>query len=479
MFTTADLFGPFHSSKGPLHRAREQAAALPPHQLEHLLGPYLPADLLAQAPKGLNSRKRVFWVNVTFWTFLWQCLNPASPCAEAVKTIIAWFAQLGRHKVSTDDSPYCQARRRLTVNTLRRALGASAQAAEQRAAQKWRFHNREVLVGDGTTSSAPDTPPNQRVFPQSQRQLPGCGFPLIRWVGLFSLASGALLAAAHGNKHRSELKLLRTLWDVLKAGMIFLADRGFCDYVTLAALWLRQVDAVLRLNAARSPDMRQGQRLGRYDRLVTWQKPRRQARTATLKLWLSLPAAMTLRLIRYPVCIPGFRPRYIILATTLLDPKAYPAAELAQLYLRRWRIELFLRDIKITLGLDVLTCKTPAMLYRELLMHWIAYNLIRTLMVEAATLREVDLERVSFKGTLDTVRHFSPLIAQARNRRQQVLLTDALLSVLAEDLLPVRPHRIEPRNQKRRRKAYPVMVKPRAELRARMLHPKHTKTLSP
>jgi len=475
MFTTTDLFGRFHCPKSPLHRARQPVTALPPHELQRLFGPSLPAGLLAPADQGPNSRQRVFSVHVTFWTFLWQCFNPGSSCSEAVKTVIAWFAQLGRRPVSPDDSPYCQARPRLGLEIFRRALRAAAQTAEQCAGSQWRFHQREVLVGDGTTSAAADTPPNQRAFPQSRRQLPGCGFPLVRWVALFSLASGALLEVAHGNKHCSEQKLFRQIWDRLQAGMIFLADRGFCDFATLAALWLRQVDSVLRLHASRNADLRQGKRLGRYDRLVTWQKPPRQPRTATRKLWRRLPAQITLRLIRYPVCVPGFRSRHILLATTLLDPKLYPAAELAQLYLRRWRVELFLRDLKTTLGLDRLTCKTPAMLYRELLMHLIAYNLLRSLMVQAATLYAVDVERISFKGTLATVRHFAPVMAQARSRRQQLQWLDALLRVLAVDLLPVRPHRVEPRVQKRRRKAYPFMMKPRAELKAQLLRGRNTK----
>src|SRR5208337_4125207 len=256
-----------------------------------------------------------------------------------------WFAWLGRPKVKKDDSPYCQARRRLSRDTLERALRASAQAAEQRARHQWRFHGREVMVADGTTSSAPDTKKNQRAYPQSAHQLPGCGFPLVRWVALFSLTSGALLEVVLGNKHRAELTLFRKIWDRLKAGMIFLADRGFCDYVTLVALRLRGVDSVLRLHATRPHDFRMGQRLGRYDRLVSWQKPKRKPRTATRKLWDSLPHQFTLRLIRYPVSVPGFRTTHIILVTTLLDPVAYPAAELARLYLRRWRVELFLRDI--------------------------------------------------------------------------------------------------------------------------------------
>ena len=153
----------------------------------------------------------------------------------------------------------------------------------------------------------------------------------------------------------------------------------------------------------------------------------------------------------------------------------YPASDLAALYLRRWHVELFLRHIKTTLQLDVLKCKTPEMLYRELMMHLIGYNLVRCLMVEAASIHDVELERISFKGSVDTLRHFSRVIAEARSRRQQIQLTNDMLEALAGDPLPDRPHRVEPRSQKRRPKAYPFLTKPRAELKAKLKGTKKAK----
>ena len=460
---------PLPLSQSPLQQTRQSLVGASLHVLERLFQDHFPAGLLSQSDEGDNSRERVFSRRVTFWTFLWQTLNPASPCRSALLKVKAWFELMGRPAPSEDTSPYCQARRRLDSDTLERALRASALAADQRAPIHWRFHGREVLVGDGTTSTAPDTKQNQRAYPQSARQRPGCGFPLLRWVALFSLASGALRSVALGNKHRAELQLFRQLWDQLKAGMIFLADRGFCDFVTLAGLAQRGVDSVLRLNHMRPHDFRKGRRLGRYDRLVTWRKPQRKPRTATRKLWRHLPELLTLRLIRYPVQVRGFRSRHIILVTTLLDPRVYPVAKLAQLYLRHWRVELFLRDIKTTLQLDILRCKTPAMLYRELMMHLIGYNLIRSLMVEAAALHDLPLERISFKGSVDALRHYSEVIAQATSRRQQIQLINNLLTALARDALPDRPERVEPRHLKRRPKDFPFMIRPRAELKAKLL----------
>lgn len=469
MFTTAELFGRFHSPKSRLKEARDKFTGLPINELQDLLGPGLPTHLLSAAEEGHFSRERVYTLAITFWTFLWQIMNPGSSCREAVRKLRAWFVWLGKPKPSADDSPYCQARRHLPKEILQRFLKASAQSAEQSGRIGWRFHGRVVQVGDGTSCDAPDTPANQRAYPQYKKQKPGCGFPSVRIVGLFSLATGALLALATGNKHKAELQLFRKIWDEIKSGDIFLADRGFCDFVTLAWLRRRAADVVVRLNGSRNHDMRQGKRLGKHDRLVTWAKPTRKPKTATRKIWRALPQEITLRLIRYPVHIPGFRPQQIVLVTTLLDPIAYPAAELADLYRRRWRVELFWDKIKGSLQMDMLSCKSPAMVYREILFHMIAYNLIRRLMAEAANVYDMDVARFSFKGTLDTLRQFSLVIMQAKNRRQKMVLLNDLLSVLAEDPVPDRPDRIEPRVQKRRPKAYPFMVQPRQVLKAKIL----------
>lgn len=460
MFTTRDLFGQFHSPRRSLRAVREQLPTSP-NELATLFKDWIPAHRLSPADEGPNSRRRVYCLRITFWTFFWQILHPGSSCYDAVCKVIAWWAALGRPRVSQDTSPYCQARLRLPPDTLERLIQGAAQTAEQRIRSHWRFHDRDVKVADGTSASAPDTKKNQRAFPQSTKQEPGCGFPLIKLVALFSLASGAVLAFTTGNKHKSELQLFRKLWEYLKQGDLFLADRLFCDYVTLVWLKGRGVDSVLRLNGKRARDFRKGKRLGKYDRLVTWYKPTRKSKTATRKIWRALAPEITLRLIRYPVTVPGFRPKEIILVTTLLDPVRYPVAELAELYLRRWSVELFFNQIKTTLQMDVLSCKSPAMLAREILMHLIAYNLIRGLMVEAAAVHDQDVARISFKGTLAAVRHFSLEIAKAKSRRQAVDLTNDLLETMARALVPERPGRAEPRVKKRRHKRYPLMTKPR------------------
>jgi hypothetical protein len=364
-----------------------------------------------------------------------------------------------RKPIDEATGAYCQARGRLPLERLQHALSASARAADQRADCRWLGHC--VKVVDGSTTSLPDTPKNQTAYPQSKAQKPGCGFPLLQLVVLFSLASGSILAAVWGNKHQSELRLFRRLWSWLHRGDVLLGDRHFTDYVSLAQLDCRGVHLIGRLAANRRLDWSQGRRLGRHERLFTWTKPFGRPAYLSRRQWLALPAELTVRVIRVVVSEPGFRTRQLLLVTTLLDPRLYPAQAVAALYRRRWRLELCLRDLKTTLGMEQMRCLSPAMVHKELLCYLIAYNFIRCVMAKAAQTYDVDLARVSFKGSLDTVRQFSTALAQARNRKQQRLLQQQLLRNLALDLVPDRPGRREPRALKRRPKPYALLNRPR------------------
>jgi hypothetical protein len=287
----------------------------------------------------------------------------------------------------------------------------------------------------------------------------------MKCVGLFSLATGCLLTVVTGNYYVHELRLFRDLWHYLKVGDLLLADRAFGDYGTFAGLWQRGVDCVIRLHQGRKADFRQGDWLGPYDRLVTWTKPVQRTLTVGKRLWASLPPQLTLRMICVHVTARGFRSRKLILTTTLLDPEKYPAEEIARLYLQRWQVELFFRDIKTVLQMEHLRCKSPAMVQKEFLMHLIAYNLIRCVMLEATRAHEVPLERISFKGAVDAVRQYCPALAQARAVKKRRELVRELVRVLAADLVPERPGRREPRAVKRRPKPYPLLNRPRRRFR--------------
>jgi hypothetical protein len=430
--------------------------------LDQLFYPFLPPALLAQAEEGLNSRERVFSVRSTFFGFLYQVLNPDCACREVVRQIQALFALHQDGEVDEGTSAYCQARRRLPWDILPRLRCAAAAQAEK-ARQLWQGFC--VKVVDGTTTSLPDTAKNQRAYPQSGSQKPGCGFPLLKLVGVFSLSTGVLLDYARGDKHQHELGLLRRLMHVFKAGDLVLADRGFSTYSLLALLLGRGVHCLFRLHQARPADLRKGKRLGKKDRLFTWDKPVLRPRYLPKAIWKTISKQLSVRVLRFNLHVPGFRVHSVTLVTTLLDPEKYSAEDLAKLYAERWRVELWFRDIKTSMGMEVLRCRSPRMIHKELEMFFIAYNLIRCLMAEACVRHDVGMGWLSFKGSVDSVRQFATAIAQARSRKKQKQLLDKLLQVIARDRLPERSGRYEPRAVKRRPKPYPLLNRPRGSFK--------------
>ncbi len=472
MYVQTELFGKIQSLKAPLKTAAQRVAKASLNEIHDLFQQNIPE--LRQSNEGPNSRDRIYSLQVTFWTFLWQCLNPGASCREAVLKVMAWFVRMDKPSVSGDDAPYCQARKRLPDDLLERLLKESALTAERKANSQGYLHGREIFVVDGTTVQMPDTIENQRVYPQLSNQKRGCGFPMLKMVAIFSLSSGALVDWAYGNKHRHELSLFRRIWRRVKTNAIMVMDRGFSDFVTMAGFFIRGVDSVARYQQARRKDFRQGKHLCKNQRLITIQKPKAKTLTASKRLWRSLPDTLTLRLIRVRVNIKGFRSPEIILSTTLLDFKVFTAADIAGLYLRRWRVELFFRDIKTTMKMEMLRCKTPAMIKKEILMHLISYNLIRCMMAEASNTYAVPIDRISFKGTLDTLRQFSPLIP-ASNRKLRRELIEEMFRALAADMLPHRPNRVEPRAVKRRPKPYSLLNKPRHQMKVIPHRSRHCK----
>lgn len=443
-----------------VHRMRQQSLL----DLDHLFGPWLPPGLLAQADEGANSRERIYTVRRTFFGFLYQVLNPQCPCREIARQIQALFALHAQGPVAAGTGGWCQARARLPWDILPRLRCAAAAQAEQ-AADRW--HGLRVKVVDGTSTSLPDTAKNQRAYPQPGGQKPGCGFPFLKLVGVFSLATGVLLDYAKGNKHQHELNLLQRLMDHFKAGDLVLADRGFNSYTLLALLRLRGAHGLFRLHQRRPADLSKGKRLGQNDRLMTWRKPWlwQRPRYLSKAIWQGIPSELSVRVTRFTLAVPGFRVQSVTLVTTLLDPVAYPVVELARLYARRWQIELWFRDLKTSMGMEALRCKSPQIAHKELEMFFIAYNLIRVLMTRASALYAAPMERLSFKGTVDALRQFSIAIARARSRKKQKQLMADLLQIIARDQVPERPGRREPRAVKRRPKPYQLLNRPRHRMK--------------
>jgi len=427
----------------------------------------IPDALLRRRSSGTNSRQRRFTLHVTFWAFLAQTLAPETSCRDIVRKVQAWW--LLRAPGSATGSPstaaYTKARQRLEFETIRGIGRHLVDRLEGRVQQSQLWLGRRVRVVDGTTVSMPDTPGNQQKYPQPSSQKAGCGFPQMRVVGLFSLASGALLDHAKSSSHIHESILFGQLMSTLEKGDITLADRGFCSFHAFWKMSQAGVDALMRLNGVRKVDFRKGVKLGPNDRLITWKKPARRPKGCAQEEYDALPATMTLRHIKLTVSARGHRTQNIVLVTTLLDPVAYPVKELGELYFQRWSVELHFREIKITLGMDVLRCQTPAMVEKEVMMHTISYNLVRALMQEAAIRHQVDLTRISFKGTTDTLHHWTASLEAMRGKpRKQQALLDSMFELIAKDLVPLRPGREEPRAKKRRPKNYHLLTKPRRKM---------------
>jgi len=435
-------------------------------QLQEHLRDLLPVPLLSATDEGPNSRQRIFSLRLTFECFVWQVLKPKTSCREVVRHVQTLFRLAGRGWIDEGDSAYVQARQRLPQERLEKAVGATAQVADRRVGSGGQIHGRPIKVVDASSTQLPDTAQNQKRYPQSPVQKKGCGFPILKFMVLFSLCSGAVLNVIFGNLHDHDLRLLHGLWEALKQGDVLLGDRAFGEFTCLAGLpKLLGVDVVARLHQCRKADFRKAQRLTKHDGLFIWTKGWYQSEVLSATEWGLLPAQITVRIIRFTACIRGFRSRRITLVTSLLDPKLYPAQELIELYARRWRLELCLRDLKTTMGMEQLRCQTPEMAEKELLAYLVAHNLMRCVIAEAVATYQVDLERVSFKGSIDALRQYSNAISQARNRKMRHQLWQDLLLNLALDLVPYRPNRLEPRSLKRRPKNFGWLTKPRRKFK--------------
>lgn len=462
---SGQLFGrPPRRAQQELHEQAEQIREASLGKLSGLFGQYIHEPLLEPAENGAGSRERIFGTRTTFWAFLAQVLNPQGSCREALRKLQAWQAARTGVTCGSGTSAYCQARSRLSLPMLREMHHQVAREVDRQALGSHEF-GRPVKVVDGTGLSMPDTAQNQRVWPQTKAQKPGCGFPSAKLVGLFDLDSAVLMDWAEGNKHDHESKLFRSLWGHLRPGDLLLADTGFSSYATMAALLEEGVDTLMPMHQARKFSFRSGKRLGRRDRLLNWKKPAQCVPGWKKADWKKLPDTLTVRVVEIEVNQPGFRVQKVLLVTTLSDPHQWPPERLGRLYFKRWSVELFFRDIKISLGMDILRCKTPVMVRKEIIMHAIAYNCIRAVMHRAAMLYEVALEQISFKGTVDSIRQWGDAIhIHSGKPRKQAEMIRIFFGVIATDAVPDRPDRVEPRAKKRRPKGYQLMTKPRANM---------------
>jgi len=438
------------------------------HQLDQEVGlpflKHLTRTTVEAACRHLNHqwRDRIYTPWITLGIFLSQVLSADQSCDQAIERFQKCRHDQKLPKVATDTSSYCEARRRLPEELTWDLVRKTGRSIHQKAKESWLFHGRSVKIPDGSSVVMPDTPRNQRAYPQADTQAPGLGFPIARILVVFSLAVGTVLEATVGpyqGKQTSELALLRQIISQFQPGDIALADRFFCSYWVIAALQPRGVDVVVRLHQRRTADFRRGRRLGRDDHIVTWLKPKQAPAWMTRAEYDAMPASLTIRETRVRVKDKTKRVRRLVIVTTLLDARTYSAGELGKLFRQRWHAELDLRSLKTHMQMEMLRTKSPEMVRKEIAMHLLAYNLIRGLMAEAARVEEVKPRALSFMGAVHTARAFEeshlydPVWIEADLPR--------LLELIGEKRLDDRPDRYEPRAVKRRPKPHPLLKMPR------------------
>jgi hypothetical protein len=414
---------------------------------------------------GHHWRDRILTPVVTVHAFLMQVLHGNTACDHVPRLLGDTFTA----------EAYCQARRRLPLALFERLLDAvvGSLAACRDAAATWRGHR--VWLLDGSSCSMPDTPELQRAFGQPGAQKPGCGFPVAHLLTLFHAGTGMLQKVLVAPLRTHDMADAGRMHPELRTGDVLLADRGFCSYAHLAQLAGAGLFGVFRLHQKVIVGFRKGRLhvpprkhpwckglcglprsrwvrwLGHLDQCVEYFKPNQRPGWMTAEAYAALPEALPVRELRFTIAVRGFRSKQITLVTTLLDPARYPADQLAQLYFDRWQVEVNLRHLKQTLHLDVLRCKTVDGVRKELCMIALTYNLVRLVMVSAAGRQKVEPDRISFIDAWRWLRHARP--------------GDELADLIVR---PIR-HGVEPRVRKRRPKQYPLMQRPRDELRKALM----------
>lgn len=383
--------------------------------------------------------------------FLAQTMSADRSCQYAVNSFVARRVAGGLSACSTSTGAFCRARQRLPEAMVMALLKFAGQRLVDTAPRMANWRGRRVRLVDGTTISMPDTPANQKAFPQTRRQKPGLGFPLCRLLAMFCLSSGAVIDAATcatQGKGTDEQSLLRTLLDHLQSGDVLLGDALFATYFLLAELKQRGVDAVFEQHGGRrrNTDFRRGRRLGQRDHLIELRKPEQRPPWMTQAQYEQAPDTLTVREVR-----AGGK----VLVTTLQCPRQTPKSEIKALYQQRWHAELDLRCLKTTLGMETLSCCTPAMAMKELRVHLLAYNLVRGLMLRAALHVGVSPRQLSFKHALQL------WLSWRSAHRHAHRAEDILLVLVAQQRVGNRPNRLEPRAVKRRPKPYPRLMQPR------------------
>jgi Transposase DDE domain len=459
-------------------RLRQQVRFLRRQYLQDDALPFsdiLTHDFIGQALAAVEGvwKDRIYTPLITLWVFLSQVLSPDHSCRGGVARLIAHRLSQGQRPCSLETGAYCQARMRLPEKFFSAVTCLVGRALDAKASSKWLWKGRRVYMFDGTTVNMPDTAANQKAYPQAYNQKPGLGFPIARVGALISLSCGAILnlgICRYAGKGQGEVSLLRQLWDVICPGEVLLTDCLMANWLNMFLLQQRGIELVSRLNKAnRRADFRRGKRLDHHDHIVHWYKPS-GIRSLDWKTYHTLPEYITIREALVRVTQPGFRTKTIVVVTTLLDHLKTTLEDLATLYRSRWNNELDLRSLKCTMQMDNLRCKTPEQVRKEIWTHMLAYNLIRTIMAQAAATHGLEPRSISFKGACQMLEAFQPLIElqAAQDREHRLEIYHHLLDAIASQRVADRPNRFEPRMKKQRPDHYRGLMRPRAEIKRLM-----------
>lgn len=414
----------------------------------------LTSDALLSNVEALlpEHRERLYPPTETLSMFLAQAMSADRSCQHSVNQAVVQRLVGGLSVSSSHTGGYCRARQRLPVAMVCSLAQQLADVIDEQIPDQWRWQGRRVRIVDGTTVTLPDTQANQVVFPQQRGQKPGLGFPICRIVGITCLSSGALINAAIGRfngKGGDEQTLLRSIEDTFGPGDIVMGDAFFATYFFIAAMQAKGVDILMEQNGARqrTTDFRLGRKLWQRDHLRVISKP------TTCPYWMddaqyrAAPDTITVRELK-----AGGK----ILVTTMTCPKTHPKDQLKTLYQSRWNVELDLRHIKETLGMNILSCKTPEMARKEIWVYLLAYNLIRLMMAQSALMADITPRCISFKHCLQLWLAWRQHASTLSDEQLQTLLL-----LMAQQQVGKRPGRLEPRAVKRRPKAYPLLTTPR------------------
>lgn len=430
---------------------------------------FIPQEFIKD--KFESKRKRIYCNEVTFWLWMAQMLNFNASCSAAVSMLQAWRLKASLPAISSKTPAYCKARGRLPIKLIEQLITQVLHVANRRVREQDRWKGFIIKSVDGSSVQLMDTEENQKKYPQPSMQKPGCGFPVMKILGLLNHATGMWekCLTAHPNEHDS--LTMRSLIEHLTERCLLLADRAFCSFEIILRLKNKGIECVMRLHQMREKGytLRKGKRIGKNERLVTWIKPKVKPKTSDLTQtqWDELDSEIEMRMVVFNYEDRNGEKKRMILATTLLDNVTYDWLSIVNIYATRWDIELRLRDVKTTMKMEALNVQTPAMARKTMAMAVLGYNLVKAISQEACIQTSKPIESTSFKEMLDWINSGSSLFIAAATKSKKYLVTlyESFIEIASTKLLNRRPGRWEVRRIKKRPKPFPRLQKTRQEYR--------------